>query len=392
MKRICIIFMSVILLLSILIILPQAALTYAVNNLAEQCTIVVSAKSGEDAVFRDADIRQALGVASYPSLTILSLPDPSSGVLKLGTLRVSAGQVIHRSEVGRLTFTPTSELVSEACFTLRIGNLSGGAALKCFIRFQDKVNNAPTAAREAAECFFSTRKNASLWGTMAGYDPDGDALTYLIVSYPENGTLRDVDASAGGFRYTPRAGFSGRDSFSYVVRDAYGNYSAISKVDITVDKRTWDIELSDTAKGVVADAAYRMVNANIMSVERNGYAVYFHPSGNMNRAEFLVAAMKATGNSAETSAAWRHDDHTDIPVMARPYVDAATAAGYLTPTWEAGLYFHPDKTVTCAEAYRLLTRILGEEPRGIGTSLASSDKPLTRGTAAIMLLAASRTV
>ncbi len=390
MKKCCMIVLVLALLVPSLIVVPHAALSHAVNNLAAECEIVISAKCGEDAVFRDADFRQALGVTTYPDITILSLPDPATGVLKLGNLRVSAGQVIRRVDIGRMIFSPVSDFIKETSFTLRAGNLCGGATLTCTIRFTEDANAAPTGGDAGEACFFSTRKNASLWGTMAGYDPDGDDLAYLVVTYPENGTLRDVDMTSGNFRYTPRAGFSGTDSFSYVVRDSYGNYSAVSTVEITVDKHAWDLNISDVTEGAVADAACRMVSANIMAAERNGFAVYFHPNGTVTRAEFLVAAMKACGYMAEASEAWLYDDYESIPAMARPYVAAATDAGYLTPVWEAGFFFHPNEIITCQDAYAWLTAIAGEPLSGIDASLAMSDSPLSRGIAACLLLAASR--
>lgn len=48
-------------------------------------------------------------------------------------------------------------------------------------------------------------------------DPEGDALTVALHQLPANGTVQ-LDAD-GAFRYTPAAGFTGRDSFLYRVQD-----------------------------------------------------------------------------------------------------------------------------------------------------------------------------
>ncbi len=385
---------SIIFLLLLGIIIPattlsaSAVLTQAVNNLAEQCTVVKAGKAGEEVCFTDADFRQALGVETYPDLTILSLPDPRSGVLKLDTLRVSAGQVIPRMSIEKLCFAPTSDAVEEASFTFRAGNLSGGAALTCTIRFTDRANQAPTVSGGAMTTF-STRKNSTLWGTMACYDPDDDSLTYLVVSYPKHGTLKITDAATGAFRYTPVSDYSGKDSFSYVVRDCYGSYSSIGTIEVTVDKRTQDFTITDMTESASSHAAIRMVSANIMQAEYNGYAVYFHPSGTMTRAEFLVAAMKACGKTAEANAVWRYDDAGSIPASAMPYIATATAAGYVQPVWEAGLYFRPTDNITYGDAVAWLTAIGGTTPTGITVSEELSEKPLTRADAALLLWSAA---
>ncbi len=389
MKRILTSILTAALLLPHPALVSHAALTQAVDNLAGASEVVTHAPRGKDASFRDADFGQALGVVAYPDLTILSLPDPTEGVLKFHDLRVSAGQVIPRAAIAHLKLSPTSDMTEEAHFTFRAGNLCGGAALTCTVRFTDKKNEAPTVAGASTSCSFTTRKNASLWGTLTCYDPEGDELTYLVVSYPRRGTLQVTDRATGAFRYTPEKGFHGKDSFTYVVRDSYGNYSSVATVQLTVDKHERDFSITDMEESAASDAALRMVRADIMTVETSGYAVYFHPKGTMTRAEFLVAAMKAGGKLQSASDAWAYDDLAAIPASARPYVTAATEAGYTCPVWDGGLYFHPQEPVTGRDAVAWVTRICGTCPTGIDKTLGQSDEPLTRAEAAVILLAVS---
>lgn len=51
---------------------------------------------------------------------------------------------------------------------------------------------------------------------LEGSDPDGDALSYQITSLPAHGSLSGV---APDLTYTPEPGFSGADSFSFMVSD-----------------------------------------------------------------------------------------------------------------------------------------------------------------------------
>jgi hypothetical protein len=65
---------------------------------------------------------------------------------------------------------------------------------------------------------------------LSGSDPEGQPLTYHLVSPPQHGTL---SGSAAAPVYTPFAHFNGQDGFSYLVRDG-GQSSAPAPVSITV--------------------------------------------------------------------------------------------------------------------------------------------------------------
>lgn len=93
-------------------------------------------------------------------------------------------------------------------------------------------NNAPLALDDA----YSANAGGSLQVSAPGVlgndsDPDGDALTAHLVSGASNGSLTlNLD---GSFAYTPDAGFSGNDSFTYLASDGQAD-SNIAAVQITV--------------------------------------------------------------------------------------------------------------------------------------------------------------
>lgn len=337
-----------------------AVLTPAMEHLTEGATVIRTAAPGESIRFTDTDMQKALGVVSYPALTILTLPSPTVGVLRLAGARVAAGQTVSRTMVSELVFTPATPFVTEAAFTFRAGNLSGGAVLTCLMRFDAAENHAPTLSQADTPVFWQTRRNVSVFGTLAGYDRDGDALEYLITTYPEHGTLFVTGAATGDFRYTPVAGYTGTDSFTYVIRDARGAYSSPATVQIQVDKKTMDLDfvgLDDTAGGF----ATVMVAAGIMDAEATPSGLDFRAGENMTRAGFLVAAMKTLGYAPEAATAHTlFDDDGDIPVVLRGYFVAAERAGLLIGELRDGrLLCRPNDTVTVGEAYRLLARMTG---------------------------------
>ncbi|SDD16819.1 Ig-like domain-containing protein [Aquimonas voraii] len=83
------------------------------------------------------------------------------------------------------------------------------------------VNDSATVDRDASAASIAVLGNDS--------DPDGDTLTITTVSAPANGS---ATLSGSSVLYTPRAGFTGSDSFTYTISD--GALTATATVDITV--------------------------------------------------------------------------------------------------------------------------------------------------------------
>ncbi len=80
------------------------------------------------------------------------------------------------------------------------------------IVLDDTTNQAPTAQSQA----LSTPADASLAILLAAGDPNGDTLTYSVISAPQNGTLSGTPPQLS---YAPNAGFVGSDSFDFTVSD-----------------------------------------------------------------------------------------------------------------------------------------------------------------------------
>ena len=77
---------------------------------------------------------------------------------------------------------------------------------------QQIINNAPLASSVSVSTTMDTATTVVLSGT----DEDGDALTYTLDTSGLSGTL---SGTAPTLSYTPAAGFTGTDTFSYTVSD-----------------------------------------------------------------------------------------------------------------------------------------------------------------------------
>ncbi|MDX2307758.1 MAG: Ig-like domain-containing protein [Hyphomicrobium sp.] len=105
------------------------------------------------------------------------------------------------------------------------------------------LNQAPTGA---SSVFHSTDEDRTLSGTVSATDPDGDVLTYTIVTGPNSGSLA-LDADTGAFSFAPPADWSGSDRFTVRVTDTSG---ASFTQDITVAVNA----VADAPVLIVADA------------------------------------------------------------------------------------------------------------------------------------------
>jgi len=76
-------------------------------------------------------------------------------------------------------------------------------------------NNPPTANPQSVTTPYETSKSI----TLSGSDPDGDSLSYSIVSQPSHGSL---SGSGKNRTYNPGNGYSGSDSFVFRVNDGKG--------------------------------------------------------------------------------------------------------------------------------------------------------------------------
>ncbi|MBO5052577.1 MAG: S-layer homology domain-containing protein [Clostridia bacterium] len=366
------------LLAGMLAVLPAAAYTrisYGADHLADQAELIKTALRGDPFTFSETDFKQALGVTRIENVTVLSLPPATDGVLKLRDTPVARGQIIACKELDKLTFTPATESMESTSFSFCVNSAAGTTALTCTLRTAERVNYAPTVAglNEAA-LSVHTQKEIGVYGQMKAEDPEGDALTYLILTYPEKGTLTVLDSARGEFRYVPQAGHTGSDHFSYVARDAYGNYSGIADMRITVSARKSSLVYADMEGHAAYNAALAMAEGNIMLGSLEGDHMYFHPEEEVSRGEFLVMAMKSAGikPAAGVTETW-FDDDASIPSSIKGYVATAQLYGYVNGSFDGtGLYFNADKSITRAEAAVMLNNILGAATPAVLPTIADA--------------------
>jgi VCBS repeat-containing protein len=79
----------------------------------------------------------------------------------------------------------------------------------------------------------TTDENKPASGTLKASDPEGNSLTFEILTQPKHGQVTLDDASSGAYTYTPDADYAGADSFTFKANNGQAD-SNTATVSITV--------------------------------------------------------------------------------------------------------------------------------------------------------------
>lgn len=332
--------------------------------LAARTDVAVSAMVGNDVSFSADDFARGMNLSQVRYITIASAPSATDGELLLGSSRVVSGQNISAANLSAMVFHPVDDSVSQSSFTFTANGST--VPVTCNLYLLRNRNYAPTVSVAAGLTLSNrTYRGTAVCGTLSAQDPDGDGVIYEVVSVPKNGSVRVTDASQGTYLYQPKKGYVGTDSFSYIARDRYGNYSASATVSLRVEIAATPVNYVDLSESETVPAI-AVTEAGIMSGTQIGNQYYFHPEGTVTRAEFLVMAMNAVGiTDVPTVEETLFDDDDQIPATMKGYVSAAHRTGVISGSQKEGkLCFFPNDNLTRAEAAVMLKNLLGIAPTG----------------------------
>jgi len=150
----------------------------------------------------------------------VSLTSPSQG----GTVKLSAAGVDNA-----VIYTPATDFFGKETFDYTMRDAAGETSSARVTVTVSKVNDLPVTE----DLSFEIDEDETLEDRLSATDSDGDPLIYEIVRDPDDGTAKVTNQSTGAFSYTPNAGVSGTDSFTYKVNDGMDD-SNTSTVTITI--------------------------------------------------------------------------------------------------------------------------------------------------------------
>jgi len=274
-----------------------------------------------------------VSVAEDGSLTVDVLandsdPDGDSLTLSLAS-QPDHGQVTLNPD-GTFTYTPDPNFNGADSFRYQIDDGRGGTTTATVAVTVSPVNDAPLAADDQA----ITGEGAPVTIDVLSNDGDvdGDALSAAVDSGPSHGTV--VSNPDGTFTYTPDAGFTGSDSFTYIASDGAGGVD-LATVAITVTRtNAAPIALDDavaTAEdtAVVIDALANdsdddgdALSPTISSGPQHGSVVVnadgtfsYAPDGNYNGSDsFTYSVSDGQGGSDSATVSITVDPVNDAPI------------------------------------------------------------------------------
>ncbi len=338
---------------------PKTAFSPGVLILAEKSGMAKAGIRGSELVFDRADFSRALNVSRVSEITFTSVPPLSEGKILVGNTVVTSGQTVSGSNLSLISFRAASPELTRSSF--RFSPDGEAYELECTLYFLDKVNYAPTVSiAPAVSLDVNTYENVTHFGKLSAYDPDGDECIFEIVSQPKNGLVVMSDEGNGEYLYIPRDGYVGKDKFSYVACDKYGNYSAAAEVSVSVSRTALPSSFSDMQGSDAHASAIKLTEEGIMSGTQIGDGYYFQPDKAVSRSEFVVLAMQTLGiKEVNSLRVTDFADDADIPASMKGYVAAAYELEYVNGCFVDGKRcFLPNKSITRAEAAVIVGRML----------------------------------
>lgn len=313
----------------------------------------VESVGGEAYCFQSEDFMQSPTPGN--GIYLCEVPDASIGTLYYGSRALKTGDVLSADALSSIVFSPVQACDATACvsyYTIWDDCLSDESVLT--IQLRSGENQAPVAKDSNLE----TYKNLEKTGTFDASDPDGDNLTYNIVTTPKRGTLKVNDD--GTFVYTPKENKVGNDRFTYTVTDPSGSVSNEATVSIEILKPMDKATYADMRGDPSEFEAMWMRNVGLLEGSELTGQLCFHPEETVSRGEYLVMVMELAGMEPEQGELkCGFADQEQTPEWMIPYLCSALRHGIVRGTnTPEGLCFCPDAPITQAQAAVIAQNIL----------------------------------
>lgn len=363
-------------------------ISYGLDVIANNAQMAIAGIKGNPLDFSADRFACAMNLSKIDYITVTKIPQAGSGGLYIGSDSVKEGQKVSSLMLEKMTYEEDKRNTSNTadfCFSV-----NGSAyEIKCNIYMLDNINYSPTVSLASyASLNEHTYVGINAHGVLSAYDPEGEEMIFEVVKYPSHGCISIDNKNTGEYTYKPDEGYYGRDSFMYVARDKYGNYSSSATVSVNVKKPSTSVVYADMLYSEVYNYAITMTEAGIMGGNRIGDYLYFEPDREVSRAEFVVNAMNAIGiNDVPSVKDTGFADDNLINSEMKGYIYLAYTQGYISGTSKDGkVYFNPHDNIKLSEAAVIISNMIGYTNSKYTTVFADNDSIPSWSTRAVVSL------
>ena len=335
--------------LSLSTVVSAAIFDMPVVNKSAVQEIAFYTVKGNEFEFNCDNIESRLGIprGTLLGMTVTSLPESSKAGFSIGDDILNEFDTLTRDEINSLKLTSVNNVEKiEIGF---IPDCAQSIATVATISILDTYNNPPKVESGA----FSTGRNIPVMGKITAYDPDGDMVRIKVISKPEKGTITFDGLS---FEYKPYANSSGKDRFTFICEDKYGNISNESFIDVMIEDVKSNFSYADMNDNPSHYAAIKLSQKSIFTGQRIGGQYFLEPNIEVDRGEFLCmlisAAMLEKDLPPCVNTGLQND--SEIPLYLKPYVKLGIDKGIIKES-----KFNYREIPTRAEAVVMVSRTAG---------------------------------
>jgi hypothetical protein len=189
--------------------------TDACGNVSTRtATLTVVDNAAPSAADDDATIDEDTSILLAVLANDSDVCDDTPALVSVGTPMFGTATVVG----DQVNYIPSADFHGTDTFSYTIEDCSGNTDAALVEVTVLPVNDPPVANDQAA----TAEEDTPLPITVTASDPDGDVLTYSILTGPSNGTISGFDPATGGLVYTPDENYHGPDSFTFKACDPSG--------------------------------------------------------------------------------------------------------------------------------------------------------------------------
>jgi len=158
-----------------------------------------------------AELISVAATEDTPLDITLAASDPDGDTLVYSVVKGPSHGTLKGSPPN-LTYTPNANFNGPDAFAFRVNDGSVDSAIGTVSVNVASTNDIPIASNDSVALLEDMPASV----TLRGADPDGDKITFSVLTNPDHGTLSGTEPN---LVYTPNENFSGSDRFTFKVND-----------------------------------------------------------------------------------------------------------------------------------------------------------------------------